>query len=726
MNPVAGIPVKRERASAILAVVGALVALAGGFLLYARQEIFNPDHLANRAESALRDERFRLAVAQPIVDGILDEGPAKLVNARPVIESLVVGALGTSPARSAFGEGVKGVSSRLVNGDPDVLVLNLTDAAVIAVNTLDSVSPKVASGLPRQLDRVRTELLESDTAITPLTFAGKVRSLGIVLPALALLLLAGSVAIAGDRRRALQRVGVCIAGAAGFALAILLVARSLILAGFNDPLVHDAVAALWTALLHGLYVWVVAIGLGAVLLAAASRWGAEEVDPLAPLAATARLARRRPSGPALGVLRALAIALAGLALVVEPTLSLSVVAVAAGTWLIYVAVVEAMAILAPVIERPGTPELPRRRLRPAGLAAVTGVAVVVVAIVAISGGDDSSTARPPGPPPTCNGYAELCAKRLDEVTFPATHNSMSAAQYPGWFATNQRFGIRRQLDDGIRALLIDTHYGFRRSSGRGFGSVITDLKREEKTRGEVVAELGEPTVQRAEDLIGRLAFDGPPSGSSKPYLCHVLCELGATDLGRSLDGIDEWMRTHPDEFLVIFIEDVVSPGETYAALKRSGLMRYAYTPQPGVVGPTLGELIESDERLLVMAENDAGHGKYPGYVQGFDLVQETPFTFTSEEQIASPESCRPNRGSASNPLFLINNWIERIPRDPDLAGRIDSHRALLHRARLCERERGLEPNLLAVDFYDRGDVFGVSNVLNGLPADAEPSVRVLP
>jgi hypothetical protein len=96
------------------------------------------------------------------------------------------------------------------------------------------------------------------------------------------------------------------------------------------------------------------------------------------------------------------------------------------------------------------------------------------------------------------------------------------------------------------------------------------------------------------------------------------------------------------------------------------------------------------------------------------------------KEIESPQSCQPNRGSPSNPLFQINSWIEKIPRDPDLAARIDSRKALLQRARTCTRLRGLKPNLIAVDFYDRGDVLGVADRLNGLPADAEPSVRTSP
>jgi hypothetical protein len=39
---------------------------------------------------------------------------------------------------------------------------------------------------------------------------------------------------------------------------------------------------------------------------------------------------------------------------------------------------------------------------------------------------------------------------------------------------------------------------------------------------------------------------------------------------------------------------------------------------------------------------------------------------------------------------------------------------LLKRARTCERIRHRLPNLVAVDFYRRGDVLGVVRALNGL------------
>jgi hypothetical protein len=49
---------------------------------------------------------------------------------------------------------------------------------------------------------------------------------------------------------------------------------------------------------------------------------------------------------------------------------------------------------------------------------------------------------------------------------------------------------------------------------------------------------------------------------------------------------------------------------------------------------------------------------------------------------------------------------------------------LVDRARRCEKVRdGALPNIVAVDYYNKGDVGAVTQVLNGLPADAQPQYR---
>jgi hypothetical protein len=229
-------------------------------------------------------------------------------------------------------------------------------------------------------------------------------------------------------------------------------------------------------------------------------------------------------------------------------------------------------------------------------------------------------------------------------------------------------------------------------------------------------------VKRVEQ-IGQRVGQAEGGGERGTYLCHVVCELGATELTNALTEVREFLDTHPNEFLIIVIEDYVAPEDVETAFHDSGLVRYAYVHDRNAPFPTLRELIESDKRMLVMAEKDNGGGAIPWYHDGFELMQETPYTFKSADELRASQSCKPNRGTGDSPLFQLNHWVEKVPRSPDLGAQVNSYDFLLDRARECRRRRGLLPNLVAVDFYDEGDVFEVARKLNRLPRDAEPQVR---
>jgi hypothetical protein len=297
---------------------------------------------------------------------------------------------------------------------------------------------------------------------------------------------------------------------------------------------------------------------------------------------------------------------------------------------------------------------------------------------------------------------------------------MSAANLPNWYQPNQRNDIREQLDDGIRAFLIDSHYGVNRATG----PVLTDLEREggSKILEGITAQLGPEAAAAFQRIDARYARRG---GEGKPgeYFCHVVCELGSIEMVRTLGWFRDFLETHPDEFLVLFIEDKVSPTDTAAAFEKSGILHYAYVHKPGKPFPTVRELIESDKRLFVMAEEDAGQGTIPWYYQGFALAMETPFTFHAPDELAPAVSCAENRGGTGKALFQLNHWVEKLPRSPRTAEKVNDFDFLLRRAQRCQRLRGALPNLVAVDYYDRGDVVDVSKVLNGIPRESEPSYR---
>jgi len=124
-------------------------------------------------------------------------------------------------------------------------------------------------------------------------------------------------------------------------------------------------------------------------------------------------------------------------------------------------------------------------------------------------------------------------------------------------------------------------------------------------------------------------------------------------------------------------------------------------------------MVASDQRVVVFAENN--NAGVPWYHQAFEYFQETPYTFHQPEDF----SCRPNRGGAAAPFFMINHWIETTPAPkPSNAEIVNAYDFLLARARACQKERRHLPNVIAVDFYHTGDVVGVARTLNGITAPA--------
>jgi hypothetical protein len=257
----------------------------------------------------------------------------------------------------------------------------------------------------------------------------------------------------------------------------------------------------------------------------------------------------------------------------------------------------------------------------------------------------------------CNGRADLCARRFDEVAFPCTHNAY-AARDDGFQAinANQNHGVAAQLADGVRCMMLDVH-----------------------------------------DSAGETA------------LCHGPCGLGKLDHVEVLLEIAAFMAGHPDEVLTIIYEDDVPAERIVADLEESGLAGLTYA-HAGGAWPTLAEMIDANTRLLVTAEQGGPPPAYFHHV--WDLASDTPYSFHAQSEF----TCDLNRGQADNDLYLVNHWLSTEFDTPSEAGAIEVnvHDVLLPRAMQCRREGGQAVNFLAVDFYEHGDLFAVVDALNDL------------
>ena len=284
----------------------------------------------------------------------------------------------------------------------------------------------------------------------------------------------------------------------------------------------------------------------------------------------------------------------------------------------------------------------------------------------------------PSAPLRCNGEAALCDRPFDRVVIPATHNSMSA-QALGWLIPNQQLSIPDQLRAGIRGFLIDTYYGHRQPDG----VVVND------------------------------PVKTPQSGL---YLCHVLCQLGATPLVDALRAMRDQLLADPGSVLVIINEDYIAPKDFRRAVRVSGLRRFVYKRAPGPAWPTLREMIRKRQRVVVLAEHDAGRVPwyYEGYAEG--ILQETPFTWPVPTNLTDPAqweaSCRPNRGGTTGSLFLMNHWSPPVAPNPVTSAAVNAADVIEGRARTCARVRGRLPTIVAVDMFPAGGLLEAVRRLN--------------
>jgi hypothetical protein len=204
---------------------------------------------------------------------------------------------------------------------------------------------------------------------------------------------------------------------------------------------------------------------------------------------------------------------------------------------------------------------------------------------------------------------------------------------------------------------------------------------------------------------------GQPTGERDVYMCHGFCELGAEKFVPVLRQVHDFLVANPGEVLVFVIQDEsVAPKDIARCFSESGLIDFVYRGSVRPPWPTLREMIESDQRVVVMAENDTVGVDW--YHPAFQVMQETPYGFHTPAEFSN----RPNRGGTGGSLMLMNHWIETTPMPkPSNAAIVNAHDALMARLKAFQRERGSYPNLVAVDFYATGDMLQVVRELNDKP-----------
>lgn len=281
-------------------------------------------------------------------------------------------------------------------------------------------------------------------------------------------------------------------------------------------------------------------------------------------------------------------------------------------------------------------------------------------------------------PSVCNGSGALCNRSYSNITFIGTHDSafVGSTSDP---RVNQEKSVTDQLNAGIRYLQAQTH-----------------------------------------DLAGTLS------------MCHTSClELYAGSLVDYLTPIKTWLDANPNEVISLLLVngDNVNVSQFDSAFSSANLKDYAFVPSsspailPLSAWPTLSQLISTNKRLIIFLDAGADTTSVPYILPEFSYYFETPYDVTDPS--FGPATCNLDRPAGSSPggkMYIINHFLDQdilgvdIPdNDKDSSTNAATGAGSIGaQASECEGVYDRRPNVVLVDMFDRGNVFGAQRALNGI------------
>lgn len=273
----------------------------------------------------------------------------------------------------------------------------------------------------------------------------------------------------------------------------------------------------------------------------------------------------------------------------------------------------------------------------------------------------------------CNGHPELCDKRYDEVTYPTTHNAFNAARSKQrWTYPNQKYDIPRQLNDGVKAFMIDVHY-----------------------------------------------YNGPNKKlkAQRPVMVfHEYAVLGYRPLTDILDMFTCYMDANPNEVLTFICQCSITPEDFAKVVEGHPIYKYVYAQALDQPWPTLGQMVASGKRFVFLNDRADSTCK-PWQHQQCNYGFENPYSNKSLKQY----DCNlKQEADTSKALYIFNHFLTGTFARRSKNRKANSYAVLMNRVKQCQETVGKRINFLTVDWYHWGDLFKVVDELNGTEQTKKP------
>ena len=284
-----------------------------------------------------------------------------LIALEPIVRAASEAVAGSAAFRSVVRGAAYQAHASVFGGKGDSFALTVAGGALLVVQALETRDPEAAAQIPEGLRTQLASVSDGDfgAALTDLAqVAEDVEVLGWVALALALASLVALLARSGERRRNVRALALAVA-VVGVILAVgLEVGRAIVSGQGDDDLAQASIRSIWDEFLGGLFVFNLALAATGLIVAAVADSRIRAIAPAERMRALAGAVMAPPSRTWVRVLRALALACAGIFLLVSPDAALRLAAAAVGLLLVAIAADEIISLTA---LPPGEEPTPRRR-----------------------------------------------------------------------------------------------------------------------------------------------------------------------------------------------------------------------------------------------------------------------------------------------------------------------------------------------------------------------------
>jgi hypothetical protein len=254
----------RRITAGVLLGLAILAVILAPVMLYVRTQLLDSGEFQSRAETALAGQDVQEYLTDALTANLVARGGAEAERAEPLVRAVVNGVVTSERFEETFGRAVGTLHARIISGETGDRVIRIQEGVDRAVDAIAVVRPELAQRIEGARSEIQVGQGTTGRRLAQIAErAQKLRVLGIVLPIVAFVLIALSIAVSPQRLRQTRRAGWgLIAGGAVVTIAVDLARRTL-LGLVDDTVARAAVAETESALIAGLGrwgAWVTAIG----------------------------------------------------------------------------------------------------------------------------------------------------------------------------------------------------------------------------------------------------------------------------------------------------------------------------------------------------------------------------------------------------------------------------------------------------------------------------------